>query len=108
MLLFDQNLSAKLCTSLADVFPGSVHVLGLGLERATDRQIWEYAKSEGLVIVTQDADFFDLAALYGSPPQVIWLRSGNQPTAAIERKLRNECAIIALREGSQVSCIEIF
>ena len=44
-LLFDQNLSFKLCPALADLFPGSSQVRLLGLERADDRTIWEYAKA---------------------------------------------------------------
>jgi predicted nuclease of predicted toxin-antitoxin system len=30
-LLFDQNLSFKLCQDIADLFPSSDHVRGLGL-----------------------------------------------------------------------------
>jgi predicted nuclease of predicted toxin-antitoxin system len=33
-LLFDQNLSFKLCALLADLFPGSKSVRELGLERS--------------------------------------------------------------------------
>jgi predicted nuclease of predicted toxin-antitoxin system len=35
-LLFDQNLSHRLCTVLADAFPGSEQVRRAGLDRATD------------------------------------------------------------------------
>ncbi len=35
-LLFDANLSPRLPTTLADIFPGSVHVRDLGLGRAND------------------------------------------------------------------------
>jgi predicted nuclease of predicted toxin-antitoxin system len=41
---------------------------------ADDRTIWEFAKTNGLAIVSQDSDFADMAALYGPPPKVIWLR----------------------------------
>ena len=78
-LLFDQNLSFKLCRRLADVFPDSGQARLLNLSEADDRTVWEYAKQNGFVIVSQDADFADLAALYGPPPKVIWLRCGNQP-----------------------------
>lgn len=39
-LLFDQNLSFKLCGRLADLFPGSSHVRLLELHQADDRAIW--------------------------------------------------------------------
>jgi predicted nuclease of predicted toxin-antitoxin system len=43
-LLFDQNLSFKLCGKLADLFPGSNQVRLAGLDMADDRAIWEFAK----------------------------------------------------------------
>ncbi len=52
-LLFDQNLSHRLLTELGDLFPGSLHVRILGLAEADDLQIWNYAMSHNLVIVTQ-------------------------------------------------------
>lgn len=82
-LLFDENLSAKLCRDLADIFPGSSHVRAVGLERADDRTVWEYAGSNGFVLVSLDADFAELASLLGPTPKVIWLRCGNQPSWAI-------------------------
>jgi predicted nuclease of predicted toxin-antitoxin system len=60
-LLFDQNLSFKLCQRLADLFPGSNQVRLLHLEQADDRAIWEHAKSGGFVLVSQDADFAEMA-----------------------------------------------
>ena len=44
-LLFDQNLSFKLCRLLADVFPESNQIRLIGMEEAEDRAIWEYAKA---------------------------------------------------------------
>ncbi|MGA2658165.1 MAG: DUF5615 family PIN-like protein [Verrucomicrobiota bacterium] len=67
-LLLDQNLSFELCQRLNDVFPGSDQVCLLGLAEADDRAIWEHAKRNGLLIVSQDGDFADLAGLYGPPP----------------------------------------
>jgi predicted nuclease of predicted toxin-antitoxin system len=78
-LLFDQNLSFKLCQELADLYPGSSQTRLLGLAEAVDRAIWRYAGSNGFVLVSLDADFAELAGLLGPPPKVIWLRSGNQP-----------------------------
>lgn len=82
-LLFDQNLSFKLCQTVADLFPESKHVRVLGLSEVGDRVLWDYAKANGFTIVSQE-----IAALLGSPPKVIWLRAGNQPTAAISTLLR--------------------
>ncbi|MCG6207500.1 DUF5615 family PIN-like protein [Rhodopseudomonas sp. HC1] len=67
-LLFDQNLSFKLCWDVADLFPDSRHVRGLGLMEADDRAIWDWARHNGFTIVSQDADFADMAMLLGPPP----------------------------------------
>ncbi|HEY9851502.1 MAG TPA: DUF5615 family PIN-like protein [Leptolyngbyaceae cyanobacterium] len=87
-LLFDQNLSRKLVNRLADIFPDASHVQFHGLTDADDSEIWEFAKTEGFCIVTQDADFAERSHLYGSPPKVIWLRCGNTPTSNVEAILR--------------------
>ena len=107
-LLFDQNLSFRLCQALADLFPASSQVRLLGLAEADDRALWQHAKANAFVLVTQDSDFADMAALYGPPPKVIWLRCGNQPTPAIERLLRDHTqAIIAFDQDTTAACLEI-
>jgi predicted nuclease of predicted toxin-antitoxin system len=73
---------------LNDLFPGSSHVNLIGLARADDRAIWDYAKANEFALLTLDADFVDMAGLLGSPPKVICLRSGNQPTTVVEALLR--------------------
>jgi predicted nuclease of predicted toxin-antitoxin system len=108
-LLFDQNLSFKLCDRLADLFPGSSQVRLAGLDRADDRVIWEFAKAGGFILVTQDADFADMAALYGPPPKVIWLRCGNQSSGFIEKLLQNHAeAIGAFAAAEGESCWEVY
>jgi predicted nuclease of predicted toxin-antitoxin system len=108
-LLFDQNLSFKLCGQLADLFPGSNQVRQLGLDRADDSALWQFAKANGFGIVTQDADFADLAALYGPPPKIIWLRCGNQPTAFVEKLLRHQVeSIAAFAADAEAACWEIY
>jgi predicted nuclease of predicted toxin-antitoxin system len=108
-LLFDQNLSYKLCDRLADCFPDSTQVRLAGLDRADDRAIWEFAKAGGYAIVTQDADFADMAALYGPPPKVIWLRCGNQTSEFIEQLFRRHAgAILAFAVNDGESCWEVY
>jgi len=83
-LLFDENLSFKLCAKMQDVFPGSKHVRDLGLEQAEDIEIWEFSKNKNFVIVTKDADFNDLSVMWGYPPYIVWLRTGNTRVRQIE------------------------
>jgi predicted nuclease of predicted toxin-antitoxin system len=107
-LLFDQNLSFKLCQALTDLFPGSSQVRLLGLAEADDSVLWQHAKANAFALVTQDSDFADMAALYGHPPKVIWLRCGNQPTHVIEQLLRSHAQTIAAFElDTTATCLEI-
>ena len=107
-LLFDENLSFKLCQQLNDLFPGSSQIRLLGLERADDRAIWDHAKANGFVLVTLDADFVDMAGLVGPPPKVIRLRCGNQATSVIEALLRGHASHIADFESDRSACLEIY
>lgn len=38
-LLFDQNISPRLVDSLADIFPGSIHVINVKLDKAFDSEL---------------------------------------------------------------------
>jgi predicted nuclease of predicted toxin-antitoxin system len=89
-LLFDENLSRHLVRRLSDLFAESQHVATAGLLRATDREIWEYARTGGFTIVTADGDFYELAVTQGSPPKVIWLRGCDYPTREAERLIRDQ------------------
>ena len=75
-LLFDHNLPPGRIARLRDLFPHSEHVFVVGLDRANDLEIREYAGREGFVIVTKDADFSDLCVLKGFPPKIVWIRRG--------------------------------
>ena len=107
-LLFDQNLSFKLCERLSDLFPGSSHVRSVGLAQADDRAVWDYAGANDFTLVSLDSDFAEMAALLGTPPKVIWLRCGNQPTAVAEKLLRDNAAAVATFEQSDAACLEIY
>ena len=54
-LLLDQNLSRRLLPVLEEAFPGSRHVVQLGMEQASDIAIWEYAAANDFVIETGTA-----------------------------------------------------
>lgn len=48
-LLFDQNLARVLVRRLTAEYPESADVAELGLATATDRAIWEFARSNDYV-----------------------------------------------------------
>lgn len=92
-LIYDNNLSVKLVELLSDLFPESVHVKDANLQSANDIEIWNYAKSNNLTIVSKDKDFYHLSSGIGGPPKFIWLILGNctiEDTADILRKRIDE------------------
>jgi predicted nuclease of predicted toxin-antitoxin system len=107
-LLFDQNLSFKLCGKLAALYPDSSHVKQEGLNTADDKVVWQFALDNDFVIVTKDSDFDGLSALNGHPPKVIRLRCGNQSTSHIESILRqNHSRIVQFVNDPNLGYLEI-
>ncbi len=107
-LLFDNNLSPRLVSTLSDLFQGR-HVATLGLAAASDEQVWAYARQHGLMVVTKDADFQELAVLRGAPPKVVWLRLGNCSTADVAALLRSHAGdIFRLGQEADLSVLEIW
>lgn len=100
-LLLDENLSRRCVPFLQALYPGSSQVVLDGLERAEDGEVWRHAKLNGFVIVTKDADFHELSLVSGSPPKVIWLRSGNTGKSRVIRLLTERHAEIATRIADQ-------
>jgi predicted nuclease of predicted toxin-antitoxin system len=99
LLLFDHNLSRRLVSRLADVYPGSQHVALVGMESATDREVWEYARDNGYMITTKDSDFNELLLVWGFPPKIVWIQRGNCSTSEIERLLRENADAIEKMEA---------
>ncbi|HMM55128.1 MAG TPA: DUF5615 family PIN-like protein [Candidatus Desulfobacillus sp.] len=76
-LLLDENLSRRIVALLQEAWPDTTQVALVGLEKASDRDLWEFAKNNGYAIVSKDEDFIDLQADLGYPPKVIHLAMGN-------------------------------
>ena len=107
-LLFDQNVSSKIAKQLEDTFPGAQQVRHLGLEDASDIEIFEYAKRNGYAIVTFDSDFVDLNVLKGFPPKIIWLRTGNLSTKSIAELMnKNVVAIRNFLQSEEAQILDI-
>jgi predicted nuclease of predicted toxin-antitoxin system len=91
-LLLDANLSFRLLKTLAGPSPGSVHVRAIGLARASDQEIWQYAK---------------LGIVNGWPPRIVWIQSHDTSTAAILALFERRAAAIAafIHAGSDACLI---
>lgn len=99
-LLLDENLSDRIIPRVIDLYPASQHVKALALTNTSDAEIWDYAKLNGFVIVSKDADFHQRSLLYGHPPKFIFLRIGNSPTSRVIQILRENFEIIQTFEES--------
>jgi predicted nuclease of predicted toxin-antitoxin system len=108
-LLLDQNLSPRLVHRLVDLYPNSIHVTQVELDRSLDQEIWHYARQHDYIIVTKDVDFSEFSILQGFPPKVIWIRRGNCSTQEIEIILReNFDAIKAMNADINTGILELF
>ncbi|MBU6401558.1 MAG: DUF5615 family PIN-like protein [Verrucomicrobia bacterium] len=108
-LLLDQHLSFKLIGPLAEHFPASTQLKLAGLDRASDSEVWEYAKRNDFVIVTKDEDFCNWGSLFGYPPFVVWLRIGNTSTTGTLSVLtRHADAIKSFVRSNSAGCLELY
>jgi predicted nuclease of predicted toxin-antitoxin system len=107
-LLLDENLSRRLVPFLLTAYPESTQVVLVGLEAAEDARVWDYAKANDFVIVTQDADFEELSLVKGHPPRVIWIKTNHPPRSTILKLLLEQQPLIdevLIRQNQ--GCIEI-
>lgn len=108
-LLLDQNLSHRIIPALSEAFPESSQVQLLGLDGASDKEIWDFARAHDYAIVTLDADFQEYSLMWGRPPLVIWLKCGNQRKEVILQKLvENQGELIKAEQNSDLWCLEVY
>ena len=107
-ILFDQNISFRLVKRINDIFPEAEQVRNLGLENSTDQEIWNFAKENNYTIVTFDGDFYDFSLVWGHPPKIVWIRTGNKTTNEIESIIRKHQENIDLFISDlELACLEI-
>jgi predicted nuclease of predicted toxin-antitoxin system len=81
-ILLDENISQRLIGIVGDAL-NCTHVEVILERGASDSIIWEYAKTNDLMILSKDNDFRQRAFVFGPPPKVIWLDVGNARTSEI-------------------------
>lgn len=107
-LLLDENLSRRIVPFLQTAFPGSSQVALLGMESASDEDIWRYARANDFVIVSRDSDFQERSLVAGHPPQVIWLKIPNRSkTAVLNILLDHRVEIERALLEQDIACVEI-
>jgi len=108
-LLLDQNISKRIVPTLQTSYSDSSQVYLEGLEKASDKDIWEFSKKNKFTVVTKDSDFHELAIIYGPPPKIIWLKCGNQNNQFILDLLLNKAdEIHDFISDLTAVCLEIY
>jgi predicted nuclease of predicted toxin-antitoxin system len=65
--LIDQNLTVDLVQALSDEGYAATHTSRVGLDTATDQEVFRFACQHGLVIITHDHDFVSNRTQFGPP-----------------------------------------
>jgi predicted nuclease of predicted toxin-antitoxin system len=105
--LIDNQLPQALCGLLRARGHEAAHLFDLGMSRASDLEVCQFAARDGCTIVTKDEDFSILAAIGKCTVPVIWVRFGNcripslldfftRSFDAIEERLRSGEGVIQL------------
>ena len=109
-LLLDANISWRLKKLLENHFTKIIHADDLPFTQpVSDTQVWNYAKENDCLIVTNDEDYFNLSVLFSFPPKVILLKTGNQKTLQISSLLIKHIADIEqLITSEEYGILEIY
>lgn len=107
-LLLDENISWRIKKYLNFEFSDIIHISDLSIERLNDFEIWKYASENDCIIITHDSDFIDFVTLFGYPPKVIWLRTGNIRKVELANKINKQIPnIIEFYHNSEIGIFEI-
>ncbi len=109
-LLLDANISWRLVAKLTPHFEDCFHVDHIALTiPANDKDIWDYALINNLIIITNDDGFLNLAGTKGFPTKVVLLRTSNQSNNyLLELLLKHRNEIDALFNSREFGFLEIF
>jgi predicted nuclease of predicted toxin-antitoxin system len=107
--LIDQALSPAVAIELNRAGHDAVHVRELGMQTASDEEIFDHAARDGRVVVSADTDFGTLLALRKqTSPSVILFRHGSQHLPAEQAALlkANLPQIVGALEAGSIVVIQ--
>lgn len=86
-LIIDEQLPPALADFFRDHGFDATHVFYMEMHGASDREIWENARSSDAIIVTKDEDFATRSRTDDAGPTVVWIRLGNVGNRALRGAL---------------------
>jgi predicted nuclease of predicted toxin-antitoxin system len=102
LFLVDAQLPPLLAEALRHAGRQAIHVVDLGLQAASDEEIWDQAVTRSAVLVTKDRDFALRRAADNAGPTILWIRVGNTSNRKlIELVLHTLPAIIVAIERDE-------
>jgi predicted nuclease of predicted toxin-antitoxin system len=107
--LVDNALSPDVATELTRDGHDAVHVRELGMQAASDAEIFDYAGAEQRVVVSADTDFGTLLAdRKQTSPSVILFRHGSQhrPSDQVELIRANLPKLLSALENGSIVVIQ--
>jgi predicted nuclease of predicted toxin-antitoxin system len=76
----------------------------LGMQQASDREVFLAARAECAVVMSKDSDFVRLLDELGPPPALIWITCGNTSNRVMRRVLAEQLprAVQLLEDGQRL------
>lgn len=105
--LIDSQLPPALARFIAEELDcESLHVANVGLQCASDYEIWLYASANDMILITKDEDFVDL--FFQRPnARLVWVRLGNARRVFLLDAFRQVLDRIVQRLGDGERFIEL-
>lgn len=103
-LLVDNQLPGALAVWLRWHGHDCRHVIDVGLDEASDLDLWRRAAQDKSVLVSKDEDFVFLANRPGDDGRLIWVRLGNCRNAALLSAFEqaHDAIVVALEGGQRI------
>jgi predicted nuclease of predicted toxin-antitoxin system len=104
--IIDQQLPPVLAEWLRSHEIDAAHVRELGLQHASDAEIWARAVEDSAVVVTKDDDFVLLRHVRQNA-RVVWVRIGNCDNATLVRRFEQSWPAIYDRLNAGEGLVEL-
>ncbi len=108
--MVDMPVSPRIAEWLREEGHDAIHAWEVGLERATDEKILNFAIEEKRVIITADLDYSRLIAIsFTKEPGIILFRKGDYSEKELKERLKHVLEIIPEKEFySSITVVEKF